>query len=81
MIISEKLTFLIKTNLCQSIIKIVIVWKQSFLFLIEDIIKTDKHKTQKDNERLSFLENKKNIFLLKIMIMQFKYYKAFFQGS
>ena len=49
MIILEKLTFSVKTKLCQSIESYLIDRKQSLIFCVEDIIKAYKHKTQKDN--------------------------------
>ena len=54
MIISEKLTFSIKTNLYQSIKSYLIDHKQIPIFCVEDIIKVYKHKTQKDNKHFWF---------------------------
>ena len=65
MIISEKLSFSIKTNMCQSIKSYLIDLKQSLLFLVEDIIKVNKHKTQKENQCFWFSQKMKKIVSVK----------------
>ena len=67
MIISEKHTFSIKTNMCQSIKSYLVDLKQSLLFLVEDILKVNKHKTQKENQHFWFPQKiKKNNFCEKL---------------
>ena len=59
MIISEKLTLSIKTNMCQSIQSYLVDLKQSLLFLEEDILKVYKHKTLKKKKKLVLLVSQK----------------------